>query len=93
MWLSFFFSFSLCLFLSLKDLSVFDPTYAQSLQWILANDIASAGLDMTFEVEREAFGHIHQDDLIPNGREIFVTEVRKSEVNESKRNSLYAASC
>lgn len=63
---------------NLKDMETLDLDYYKSLCWILENDIT----DITFEsfsVEVDKFGEIEIIDLIPNGRDIPVTEENKQE--------------
>jgi len=60
------------------DIEDVDPDYYKSLKWILENDITHAGLDLTFSYEFDKFGLIVVEDLIPNGRNIAVTEENKS---------------
>ncbi|GAA5823738.1 hypothetical protein JCM11251_003273 [Rhodosporidiobolus azoricus] len=60
-----------------RDLESIDPEYYKSLVWMLENDITDV-IDLTFSVEREEFGRVDIVDLIPNGRNIPVT-------NENKR--------
>ncbi|XP_041355177.1 E3 ubiquitin-protein ligase HACE1-like [Gigantopelta aegis] len=61
------------------DVASIDPEYAKNLQWILDHDISELGLDLTFSVETDVFGVMEEVDLIPNGREIAVTEDNKRE--------------
>eukprot|EP00039_Didymoeca_costata_P029362 m.24328 g.24328 ORF g.24328 m.24328 type:complete len:953 (+) comp7598_c0_seq2:261-3119(+) len=60
-----------------NDAAVLDPEYAQSLKWILDNDITDSGLDLTFSTTSEHFGQEIQTELIPNGANIAVTEENK----------------
>jgi len=61
------------------DIEDVDPDYYKSLKWILENDISSAGLDLTFSYEFDKFGQFVTEDLVPNGRNIPVTEENKKE--------------
>jgi E3 ubiquitin-protein ligase HUWE1 len=63
---------------SVKDMESFDPEYYKSLIWMLENDITDI-ITETFSVEDEAFGVTEVHDLVPNGREIAVTEENKHE--------------
>eukprot|EP00043_Microstomoeca_roanoka_P015167 m.151401 g.151401 ORF g.151401 m.151401 type:complete len:934 (-) comp16199_c4_seq2:139-2940(-) len=63
---------------TIEDVALFDPPYAQSLRWILENPIAEADLDLTFSVEHDAFGDLLEEELIPNGRLVAVTEENKA---------------
>ncbi|GAA5889291.1 hypothetical protein JCM6882_000697 [Rhodosporidiobolus microsporus] len=59
-----------------RDLESIDPEYYKSLVWMLENDITDI-IDLTFSVEREEFGRVDIVDLIPNGRNIPVTNENK----------------
>lgn len=61
-----------------RDLESIDPEYHKSLVWMLENDIEGV-LDLTFSVERDDFGVVEIVDLIPNGRNIAVTNENKVE--------------
>ncbi|KAM0556810.1 hypothetical protein ACHAPJ_005870 [Fusarium lateritium] len=61
---------------SVKDMESFDPDYYKSLCWMLDNDITDI-ITETFSVEDDEFGVTNVVDLIPNGREITVTEENK----------------
>ncbi|GAA5851451.1 hypothetical protein JCM3766R1_000331 [Sporobolomyces carnicolor] len=61
-----------------KDLESIDPTYYSSLKWMLENDIEGV-IELTFSVEREEFGVVETVDLIPNGRNVAVTNENKGE--------------
>ncbi|KAG6018269.1 hypothetical protein E4U43_005839 [Claviceps pusilla] len=63
---------------SVKDMESFDPDYYKSLCWMLNNDIADI-ITETFSVEDDEFGVTNIVDLIPNGREVAVTEENKHE--------------
>ncbi|KND94357.1 E3 ubiquitin-protein ligase TOM1-like protein [Tolypocladium ophioglossoides CBS 100239] len=63
---------------SVKDIESFDPDYYKSLCWMLENDITDI-ITETFSVEDDEFGVTNVVDLIPNGREISVTEENKHE--------------
>ncbi|KAK0674563.1 hypothetical protein QBC41DRAFT_2733 [Cercophora samala] len=63
---------------SVKDMESFDPNYYKSLVWILENDITDI-ITETFSVEDDEFGVTKTVDLIPDGRNIAVTEENKSE--------------
>jgi E3 ubiquitin-protein ligase HUWE1 len=55
-----------------------DNDYAKNLQWILDNDITDL-ITETFSVSRDVFGEEKTVDLVPNGRDIEVTEENKHE--------------
>lgn len=63
---------------SLADMEGVDADFHRSLQWMLDNDITDV-LDATFSTEDERFGVITEEDLIPNGRNIAVTNENKKE--------------
>jgi len=63
---------------SLKDMETLDLDYYKSLVWMLENDITDVAFE-TFSVEVDRFGLTETIDLIPNGREIAVTEENKNE--------------
>lgn len=64
--------------ISIKDMESLDNDYAKNLQWILDNDITDL-ITETFSVSRDVFGEEKTVDLIPNGRDIEVTEENKHE--------------
>jgi E3 ubiquitin-protein ligase HUWE1 len=63
---------------SVKDMESFDPDYYKSLCWMLENDITDI-ITETFSEEEDEFGVTKTVDLIPNGRDIPVTEENKHE--------------
>ncbi|OQV02758.1 hypothetical protein CLAIMM_07901 [Cladophialophora immunda] len=63
---------------NLKDLESMDLDYYKSLVWILENDITDV-ITEDFSVVEEQFGEEKIVDLIPNGRNIPVTEENKRE--------------
>lgn len=63
---------------NLKDLESMDLDYYKSLVWILENDITDV-ITEDFSVIEEQFGEEKVVDLIPNGRNIPVTEENKKE--------------
>ncbi|KAK5053102.1 hypothetical protein LTR84_002076 [Exophiala bonariae] len=63
---------------SLKDLESMDLDYYKSLLWILENDITEV-ISEDFSVIEEQFGEEKVVDLIPNGRNIPVTDENKRE--------------
>jgi len=60
------------------DMEAIDPDYYKNLKSILEYDVADLGLDLTFSIEDHSFGRCQVVDLIPNGRNIPVTEENKS---------------
>ncbi|KAK5120192.1 hypothetical protein LTR85_006398 [Meristemomyces frigidus] len=63
---------------SLKDMESLDLEYYKSLVWILENDITEVAFE-SFCVTVDRFGAEEVVDLIPNGRNIPVTEENKQE--------------
>ncbi len=63
---------------SLKDMETLDLEYYKSLLWMLENDITDI-ITETFSVETDDYGEVKIKDLIPNGRNIPVTEENKQE--------------
>lgn len=63
---------------ALKDMESVDPDYYKSLVWILENDITDI-IEETFSVETDDYGEHNVIDLIPDGRNIAVTEENKQE--------------
>ncbi|SCU88692.1 LAFA_0E14070g1_1 [Lachancea sp. 'fantastica'] len=63
---------------ALKDMESLDLDYYKSLIWILENDITDI-IEETFSVETDDYGEHTIVDLIPNGRDIPVTEKNKQE--------------
>lgn len=63
---------------SVKDMESLDPDYYKSITWMLENDITDI-ITETFSVDNDKFGVIETKDLIPNGRNIAVTEENKHE--------------
>ncbi|KAJ2547948.1 E3 ubiquitin-protein ligase tom1, partial [Coemansia sp. RSA 1933] len=61
-----------------RDMEAIDPSYYKSLEWILENDITDV-FEETFSIEVDNFGQHGTVDLIPNGRDILVTEENKAD--------------
>lgn len=61
---------------SLKDMETLDLEYFKSLMWMLENDITDIIVE-TFSVDIDDYGEQKITDLIPNGRNIEVTEENK----------------
>lgn len=59
-----------------KDMEAIDPEFFKSLDWILKNDITDV-LDLNLSCEIDDFGQKKVVDLIPDGRNIAVTEANK----------------
>ncbi|PVD19538.1 hypothetical protein C0Q70_20027 [Pomacea canaliculata] len=64
----------------LSDMESVDSEYYNSLVWIKEND--PTDLDIHFSVEEDHFGELTERDLIPNGRNILVTNDNKLEYIE-----------
>lgn len=61
-----------------RDVESIDPEYYNSLVWMLENDITDV-LDLTFSIEAEEFGEMKVIDLLPDGRNVPVTQENKIE--------------
>jgi E3 ubiquitin-protein ligase HUWE1 len=61
-----------------KDMEAIDPEFYKSLDWILHNNITDV-LDLNFSMEVDDFGRRKVIDLLPNGRNLPVTESNKIE--------------
>jgi len=61
-----------------QDMQAIDPDYYKNLKMILEYNLDDIGLDhLTFSTEDHSFGRIQTIDLIPNGRNVFVSEATK----------------
>ena len=65
----------------LQDMEGVDADVYNSLKWTLDNQIDDV-LDLTFSADDERFGEVVTVDLIPNGRDIEVTDENKKEYVE-----------
>jgi E3 ubiquitin-protein ligase HUWE1 len=63
---------------SIKDMETLDLDYYKSLLWMLENDITDI-ITENFAIETDAFGEKQVIDLIPDGRNIPVTQENKEE--------------
>lgn len=63
--------------IDLKDMESVDSEYYKSLLWIKEND--PAGLDLTFSVDEDSFGHTQLHELKPNGSNIPVENSNKDD--------------
>lgn len=63
--------------LTYHDLADYDPEYYKSIKWFMENDISDMGDMWTFSYEEDNFGQLEVIDLIPNGRNISVTQENK----------------
>ena len=63
---------------SIRDMESVDLDYSKNMEWMLSNDIADI-ITETFSVTVDKFGVEEIVDLIPNGRNIPVTEENKEE--------------
>jgi hypothetical protein len=64
---------------SVVDLEAIDPEYFKSLKQILDTPLDLLGLDLTFSAESNDFGVVSTVDLIPQGRNVEVTDDTKHE--------------
>jgi hypothetical protein len=64
---------------SVVDLEAIDPEYFKSLKQILETPLDLLGLDLTFSAESNDFGVVSIVDLIPQGRDVPVTDDTKHE--------------
>lgn len=62
-----------------NDLESEDPSFYQSLVFLLENPVDVIGNDITFSLEVTEFGKYEVRDLKPNGRNLAVTEENKRE--------------
>jgi E3 ubiquitin-protein ligase HUWE1 len=51
----------------------------RNLKWILENNIDEADLGLTFEADADNFGMVEAVELVPNGRDVPVSEDNKRE--------------
>ncbi|KAG3114628.1 E3 ubiquitin-protein ligase [Phytophthora idaei] len=65
--------------ISYHDMEAIDPEYYRNLHSILDNSIVDLGLELTFSAEQSNFGKVEVVDLIPNGRNVPVTDENKME--------------
>lgn len=63
--------------IDLKDMESVDSEYYKSLLWIKEND--PSGLDLTFSVDEESFGHTTVHELIEGGANIPLDNPNKDE--------------
>ena len=63
---------------TLQDLEEIDPQFYNSLMWIKNNKIENI-LNLTFSVENNNFGFNEIIDLIPEGRQVLVTDDNKND--------------
>ena len=63
---------------ALKDMESLDLDYYKSLLWILENDITDITFE-TFSVDIDRFGVVETVDLVPDGRNIAVTQDNKQD--------------
>ncbi|XP_055847251.1 E3 ubiquitin-protein ligase HUWE1 isoform X2 [Episyrphus balteatus] len=59
------------------DMESQDYEFYKGLAYLMSNDISSLGYDLTFSTEVQEFGVTQIRDLVPNGRNITVTEKNK----------------
>lgn len=56
-----------------------DYSFYKGLVFLMENNVADLGYDLTFSCEVNEFGSTQNRDLIPNGQNILVTEENKME--------------
>jgi E3 ubiquitin-protein ligase HUWE1 len=61
------------------DLEAFDPEYHKTLQQILTTPLEDLCLDLVFAADCNDFGKVDVVDLVPDGRNIPVTDANKEE--------------
>ncbi|CAM9815631.1 unnamed protein product, partial [Ectocarpus sp. 8 AP-2014] len=61
------------------DMQAIDPDYYKNLLQITSLPLEDLGLDLTFSADTEMFGAHEVVDLIPNGRNVMVTDDNKLE--------------
>ncbi|KAH0479028.1 MAG: uncharacterized protein KVP18_001992 [Porospora cf. gigantea A] len=59
-----------------EDLEAVEPDFYRNLQMIRGHKLADIGLELSFSVERNDFGDVKTEELIPGGANIPVTDVR-----------------
>ncbi|XP_023930490.1 E3 ubiquitin-protein ligase HUWE1 [Lingula anatina] len=62
-----------------QDMESEDYAFFQGMVFLMEHDIKDLGYDLTFSTEIQEFGVTEVRDLIPNGRNILVTEENKRE--------------
>lgn len=62
-----------------SDMESEDYEFYQGLVFLIEHTVAELGYDLTFSLEVQEFGVTEVRDLIPNGRNIIVTEETKLE--------------
>jgi E3 ubiquitin-protein ligase HUWE1 len=62
-----------------QDMESEDYSFYKGLDFLLEHDIADLGYDLTYSTEIQEFGVTEVRDLIPNGRNIQVTDENKKE--------------
>ncbi|CAM9823054.1 unnamed protein product [Sphacelaria rigidula] len=62
-----------------QDMEAIDPDYYKNLLQITTLPLEDLGLDLTFSADTEMFGRHEVVDLIPNGRNVMVTDQNKLE--------------
>lgn len=60
------------------DMEAIDPDYYKNLKMILEYSLADIGLELTFSINDISFGRSQVIDLIPDGRNILVTDETKA---------------
>ncbi|KAJ1439350.1 hypothetical protein B484DRAFT_323607 [Ochromonadaceae sp. CCMP2298] len=60
-----------------QDIEAIEPDYFKSLQQMLQSPLELLMMDLTFSAEIQKFGHTEVVDLLPNGRNVAVTDENK----------------
>ena len=63
--------------ISYHDMEDYDPTFFNSLKYLLENDLTEQDIFLTYSYNHGNFGEIQTIGLIENGRNINVTESNK----------------
>ena len=63
--------------LGVADLSIHDPELHKNLSWMLENSVDGV-IEETFTTTIDIFGEVREEELIPGGREKFVTDENKA---------------
>lgn len=76
--------------LSITDLEDFDNAYYNNLKWCLENDVSI--LETTMSLEQDYFGKTEEIELVPNGKNIPLTNENKWDyVEKVSKYRLYGA--
>ena len=62
-----------------QDMEAIDPDYYKNLKMILEHNLEDIGLELTFSTDDHSFGRSSTFDLLPDGRNVQVTEDNKEQ--------------